>query len=34
VLEAIAADDKLSRGQKQALIEVYASFVSGEEEET
>ncbi len=34
VLEAIADDDKLSKGQKQALTEIYASFVSGDGQET
>jgi len=33
VLEAIAADVKLSKGQKQALTEIYASFVSGDDEQ-
>lgn len=28
MLEAIEADDRLSKGQKQALTEIYTSFVS------
>ncbi len=34
VLGAIATDGKLSKGQKQALTEIYTSFVGGDEQET
>ena len=33
VVEAIESDIELSRGQKQALLQIYSSFVSGIREE-